>query len=200
MRVAPPSVSRGSSSRVVTGMNSVTSRTGLPASRPRTSHRSASNHLMPLAVAFARYPSAPRAFRCRGFGLRPSLADSPTAPGRIEFKPLGFADQQSSSRCSPPYLMVEQLRSDAGRRASARRGLAPLCSGALAGALAQASSLPNRQVGPPAPVQAGSLRYIYGAAPQGTTRETCGPPNRTWRLRRAPAGRRPSDPTDLSVA
>ena len=37
------------------------------------------------AAAFARYPSARRVSRFRGFRLRHSSASSPVAPGRIEF-------------------------------------------------------------------------------------------------------------------
>jgi hypothetical protein len=58
-------------------------------------------------------------------------------------------DRSFTSRCSPPRLAATQLRSVSGRRAYARRGLAPLCTRAFGGAPRIARSAIKRISTPP---------------------------------------------------
>ena len=99
---------------------------------PRRCHHSVSTHRTCPAVPFARYPSGATA-SCvtagsdfagptRAHRSRPAVSSSsPT-------------DWSLTSDCSPPRLATTQLPLVTGRRASAWRGLAPLCRGTIAGA------------------------------------------------------------------
>ena len=84
-------------------------------------------------TAFPRYPSARRASLISRSGLRHSLAGSPVTPGRIEFVIL-------RTDLSPPAALhlASWRRSCSrvtGRRAYTWRGLSPLWSSTLSGAL-----------------------------------------------------------------
>jgi len=84
-------------------------------------------------IALSRYPSARRASHTYGSGLHLSLAGSPAAPGRIEFVIL------RTDRSPPAALHPASWRRSCsrftGRRAYTWRGLSPLWSSTLSGAL-----------------------------------------------------------------
>jgi hypothetical protein len=95
-------------------------RAGLMDSFPRTSERSASNHLMGSSVAFARYPSAPttsRATRTRVWAS-PFASRLATPSGRIEFVILRtvrsppVAPHPASRRRSDVWLQTGERMSE----------------------------------------------------------------------------------------
>jgi hypothetical protein len=93
-------------------------------------------------VALSRYPSARRASHTYGSGLHLSLAGSPAAPGRIEFVIL------RTDRSPPAALHLASWRRSCsrftGRRAYTWRGLSPLWSSTLSGALGATGRSPDR--------------------------------------------------------
>ena len=95
-------------------------------------------------TALSRYPSARRASHTYGSGLHLSLAGSPAAPGRIEFVIL------RTDRPPPAALHLASWRRSCsrftGRRAYTWRGLSPLWSSTLSGALGATG---GRPMGPP---------------------------------------------------
>jgi len=98
-----------------------------------------------LGVALSRYPSARRASHWYGSGLHLSLAGSPAAPGRIEFVIL------RTDRSPPAALHLASWRRSCsrftGRRAYTWRGLSPLWSSTLSGALGARCRAPVRSSG-----------------------------------------------------
>jgi hypothetical protein len=87
-----------------------------------------------LDIAFARYPLAHRVSRHIGSRLHhlASKLASADRPNRVRHP----TDGSFASCCSPPRLTTTQLHSATGRRTYTWRGLSPLCSSALVGALA----------------------------------------------------------------
>ena len=106
-------------------------------------------------TAFPRYPSARRASLAYRSGLRHSLGGSPVTPGRIEFVIL-------RTDLSPPAaLHLASWRRScsrvSGRRAYTWRGLSPLWSSTLSGALG-AGFTPARNPGESEPSGGGEPR------------------------------------------
>ena len=84
-------------------------------------------------TAFPRYPSARRASHIYRSGLRHSLGGSPVTPGRIEFVIL--RTDLSPPAALHPASWRRSCSRVTGRRAYTWRGLSPLWSSTLSGAL-----------------------------------------------------------------